>query len=294
MFIPLYIRGIVPTLEGATMTSRLDDPTRRQRLGGLAVVGPSRHSGSPVAAEAVTTRRSPPAPRPRPATTPTRRRRRWITASVAPRDPHTTFPAAAPPCSTKRVHTIDFEVDEHLLEVTEGRTMLAWCFARTGEKGDHAGAGHPRHRGRPDRLHPPHHRFPAALPGRARNDHRRPRRRLGAAAGAGVRAPPDRHLPGPQRRDLQLHRIHDPIAIPATRWASAARVHQRLSAGTAAPPVLRPRPPAIAPQSADRRCWAGPGGPSSPSRRLRRDAPDRPGTQAIRRSRRRPRRHPEA
>jgi nitrite reductase (NO-forming) len=54
---------------------------------------------------------------------------------VAPRDPHTPFPAQAPPRSTTRVHTIDFEVDEHLLEIAPDRTMMAWTFTRPGQPG---------------------------------------------------------------------------------------------------------------------------------------------------------------
>ena len=54
---------------------------------------------------------------------------------VAPRDRHATFPAQAPPRSTKRVHTLEFEVDEHLVEVAPERTMMAWTFNRPGEPG---------------------------------------------------------------------------------------------------------------------------------------------------------------
>ncbi|MGD9696186.1 MAG: multicopper oxidase domain-containing protein [Thermoleophilia bacterium] len=54
---------------------------------------------------------------------------------VAPRDPHATFPAQAPPRSTRRVQTVEFEVDEHLLEIAPERTMLAWTFNRAGEPG---------------------------------------------------------------------------------------------------------------------------------------------------------------
>ncbi len=54
---------------------------------------------------------------------------------VAPRQPHTPFPAHAPPRSTQRVHQIAFEVDEHLLEIAPDRTMLAWTFTRAGEQG---------------------------------------------------------------------------------------------------------------------------------------------------------------
>ncbi|MDH3724996.1 MAG: multicopper oxidase domain-containing protein [Thermoleophilia bacterium] len=54
---------------------------------------------------------------------------------VAPRAPHTPFPAEAPPRSTTRVHTIEFEVDEHLLEIAPDRTMLAWTFNEPGEPG---------------------------------------------------------------------------------------------------------------------------------------------------------------
>jgi nitrite reductase (NO-forming) len=54
---------------------------------------------------------------------------------VAPRDPHTTFPAEAPPRSTRRVHKIAFEVDEHLLEIAPDRTMLAWTFNQAGDPG---------------------------------------------------------------------------------------------------------------------------------------------------------------
>ena len=117
------------------MTSPLDNLTRRQMLGGLAVVGPLAAlglagcgGGSDDTAAAASTAAT--AHDAHAATAPVDHG-----PAVAPRDPHTTFPAAAPPRSTKKVHTIDFEVDEHLLEVAEGRTMLAWCFARTGEKG---------------------------------------------------------------------------------------------------------------------------------------------------------------
>lgn len=54
---------------------------------------------------------------------------------VAPREPHTPFPAAAPPRSRSRVHALELEVDEHLLEVAPQRTMMAWTFTRPGEPG---------------------------------------------------------------------------------------------------------------------------------------------------------------
>jgi nitrite reductase (NO-forming) len=54
---------------------------------------------------------------------------------VAPRDPHTPFPAEAPPRSTTKVHKIDFEVDEHLLEIAPDRTMMAWTFNEAGKPG---------------------------------------------------------------------------------------------------------------------------------------------------------------
>jgi len=117
------------------MTTTLNHLTRRQMLGGLAAVGPlaalglagcGGGGGSAAASTAAATSGG----------------HDHGTAvavdhgpAVAPRDPHTTYPAAAPPRSTTKVHKIEFEVDEHLLEVAEGRTMLAWCFARAGRKG---------------------------------------------------------------------------------------------------------------------------------------------------------------
>ncbi|WP_217913832.1 multicopper oxidase domain-containing protein [Miltoncostaea marina] len=54
---------------------------------------------------------------------------------VKPREPHTIFPAEAPPRSTTRRHEIVFEVDEHLREVAPGRTMMAWTFNIPGQPG---------------------------------------------------------------------------------------------------------------------------------------------------------------
>ncbi len=55
--------------------------------------------------------------------------------AVAPRDPHTVFPAKAPPRSTQKVHKIEFEVDEFVREIAPGRTMTAWTFNIPGQKG---------------------------------------------------------------------------------------------------------------------------------------------------------------
>ncbi len=114
----------------------LDQLTRRQMLGGLAVAGPlaalglsACGGGDDSAAAAATTAAA------------THEAAHGTPVAVdhgpvvAPRDPHTTFPAKAPPRSTTKVHTIEFEVDEHLLEIAEDRTMLAWCFALKGKKG---------------------------------------------------------------------------------------------------------------------------------------------------------------
>jgi len=115
------------------MTRTLDNITRRQMLGGLAVATPlaalglAGCGGSGDDSAAATTATSDhgaaavavvdPGP------------------VVAPSTPHTPFPAKAPPRSTTRVHKIDFEVDERLLEIAPDRTMLAWTFTRPGEPG---------------------------------------------------------------------------------------------------------------------------------------------------------------
>lgn len=112
----------------------LDQLTRRQMIGGLAVAGPlaalglsACSDGGDDASAAATTAAADP---------------HGGGAAVvdhgpivAPRDPHVTFPAKAPPRSTSKVHTIEFEVDEHLIEIAKDRTMLAWCFAEAGKKG---------------------------------------------------------------------------------------------------------------------------------------------------------------
>ncbi len=112
------------------MTRTIDQLTRRQMLGGLAVATPlaalglAACSGSDDAVAATDSMdhgAAAAAVDPGPL--------------VAPRDPHTTFPAEAPPRSTTRVHKIDFEVDEAVIEIAKDRTMLAWMFARAGEKG---------------------------------------------------------------------------------------------------------------------------------------------------------------
>ena len=54
---------------------------------------------------------------------------------VEPREPHTVFPAEAPPRSTTTRHEIVFEVDEHLREIAPDRTMMAWGFNIPGEPG---------------------------------------------------------------------------------------------------------------------------------------------------------------
>jgi nitrite reductase (NO-forming) len=54
---------------------------------------------------------------------------------VKPRQPHTTFPAEAPPRSTQKVHELTFEVDEHLREIAPDRTMMAWGFNIPGTPG---------------------------------------------------------------------------------------------------------------------------------------------------------------
>ncbi len=54
---------------------------------------------------------------------------------VAPSKPHTPFPAQAPARSTTRLHRLEFEIDEHLIEIAPGRTMMAWTFNRSGEPG---------------------------------------------------------------------------------------------------------------------------------------------------------------
>ena len=122
----------------------LDQLTRRQMIGGLAVAGPlaalglSACGGGDDAAVAAASTAAMDAHGAAPVVD--------HGPVVPPRDPHVTFPAAAPPRSTTKIHTIEMEVDEHLLEVAEDRTMLAWCFAMKGEKGP-PGPGHPRHRG---------------------------------------------------------------------------------------------------------------------------------------------------
>ena len=54
---------------------------------------------------------------------------------VKPREPHTVFPAEAPPRSTTKRHEIVFEVDEHLREIAPDRTMMAWGFNIPGQPG---------------------------------------------------------------------------------------------------------------------------------------------------------------
>src|SRR5680860_559247 len=96
----------------------LDQLTRRQMIGGLAVAGPLAalgltacgNGGDGSAAAAATTV----AADAHGATAPVDHG-----PVVAPRDPHKTFPAKAPPRSTTKVHKIEFEVDEFLLEVAE-------------------------------------------------------------------------------------------------------------------------------------------------------------------------------
>jgi nitrite reductase (NO-forming) len=112
----------------------LDQLTRRQMIGGLAVAGPlaalglsACSGGGEDAAVAAASTAAMDAHGAAPVVD--------HGPVVAPRDPHTTFPAAAPPRSTTKVHEIEFEVDEHLLEIAEDRTMLAWCFAQKGRKG---------------------------------------------------------------------------------------------------------------------------------------------------------------
>ena len=116
----------------------LDQMTRRQMIGGLAVAGPLAAlglsacggGGDDTAAAAATTAAA------------TGHDVHASAAPVdhgpvgAPREPHTTYPAKAPPRSTTKIHTIEFEVDEHLLEIAEDRTMLAWCFAEKGRRFD--------------------------------------------------------------------------------------------------------------------------------------------------------------
>ena len=112
----------------------LDQLTRRQMIGGLAVAGPLAALGLTACggggddAAAATTVAA--AADPHGAAAPVDHG-----PVVAPRDPHATFPAKAPPRSTTKVHKIEFEVDEFLLEVAEDRTMMAWCFAEAGKKG---------------------------------------------------------------------------------------------------------------------------------------------------------------
>lgn len=114
-----------------------DRLTRRQLIGGLAAAGPLAAIGLAGCGDgkggtAAT------------ATTPTSGGESHGGAAVAavahgpvvaPREPHTPFPAEAPPRSTKRLHKLEFEVDEHLLEIAPDRTMMAWTFTRSGEPG---------------------------------------------------------------------------------------------------------------------------------------------------------------
>jgi nitrite reductase (NO-forming) len=110
--------------------------TRRQVIGGLAVGAPlaalgvagcggGDDGGGAAAATSVSADHSMPQaaaaydPGPR----------------VAPREPHTVFPAEAPPRSTTLRHEMFFEVDEHIREIAPGRTMLAWTFNIPGRPG---------------------------------------------------------------------------------------------------------------------------------------------------------------
>lgn len=112
----------------------IDRLTRRQVIGGLAVAGPLTALGlagcGGGSATATTTATQGGDSHGSPTVV-------AVDAGpvVAPREPHTTFPAAAPPRSTTRVHVVEFEVDEHLLEIAPGRTMMAWTFNRRGEPG---------------------------------------------------------------------------------------------------------------------------------------------------------------
>jgi FtsP/CotA-like multicopper oxidase with cupredoxin domain len=115
----------------------IDRLTRRQMIGGLAVAAPLTAlglagcgGGGDDAAKGATT------------TIPADHNHGGAVVAavdhgpvVAPRQPHTAYPAKAPPRSTTRVHTVKFEVDEHLLEIAPDRTMLAWTFARAGKRG---------------------------------------------------------------------------------------------------------------------------------------------------------------
>lgn len=116
------------------MATMIDQLTRRQMLSGLAVAGPlaalglsgCSDNGDDAAVATATTHEV--AHGGAPAVVD-------HGPVVRPREPHVTFPAQAPPRSTSKVHEIEFEVDEHLLEVAKDRTMLAWCFALAGQRG---------------------------------------------------------------------------------------------------------------------------------------------------------------